>query len=232
MSTHLLVHFIHLRGLDLKAKTVHLKTSSWLWQLELNNISTKSIKKHSWTQICPPTICCIQAFLVNLSLKWPRNTALLWSSVSVGLPWLSESVFVSADEGGGVTGRCGLWFWVFSRPDLLHHHCCRGGVQPRLGWTLHVTAAERGGERAAGRPGEGRPDGEGAEGGAGGRRAMEEVSAHHQRDDRHQEWTVKPGLFLHLRRLWRVVQPKPQNFCCSHPKKNGHDCFLIHHLCG
>ncbi|GLD73018.1 T-box transcription factor TBX19, partial [Lates japonicus] len=61
---------------------------------------------------------------------------------------------------------------------------------PRGGRTLHVTAAERGGERAAGRQGEGRPDGEGAEGDAGGRRAVEEVSAHHQRDDRHQERTI------------------------------------------
>lgn len=69
-------------------------------------------------------------------------------------------------------------------------------MQPRLGRALHVAPAQRGGERAAGRPGEGGPDGEGAEGDAGGRRAVEEVSAHHQRDDRHQEWTVTTRQFV------------------------------------
>ena len=95
------------------------------------------------------------------------------------------------DEGGGVTGGRGVRFSDLSGPDRCGGSYRRGGgVQPRLGRAMHVSAAERGGERAAGRPREGRPDGEGAEGDAGGRRAVEEVRAHHQRDDRHQERTV------------------------------------------
>lgn len=107
------------------------------------------------------------------------------------------------DEGGGVTGGRGVWFRVLSRPDRSNQR--DDGVQPRLGRALHVPAAERGGERAAGRPGEGRPDGEGAEGDAGGRGAVEEVSAHHQRDDRHQERTVT-RTFSPLRQLPPVLQ--------------------------
>lgn len=91
------------------------------------------------------------------------------------------------DEGGGAAGGRRGWLRVPGR-------------------ALHVAAAERRGERAAGRPGEGRPDGARAEGDAGGRGAVEEVPAHHQRDDRHQERTVttfpgslrRPGLICLL----------------------------------
>lgn len=75
------------------------------------------------------------------------------------------------DEGGGAAGGRRGQLRVPSR-------------------ALHVTAAERRGERAAGRPGEGRPDGARAEGDVGGRGAVEEIPTHHQRDDRHQERTV------------------------------------------
>lgn len=88
------------------------------------------------------------------------------------------NVSLSPDEGGGATRGRGVWFCVPSRPGWSDR---RGeGLQLRFSRALHVPAAERGGERAAGRPREGRPDGEGAEGDAGGRGAVEEVSAHHQ----------------------------------------------------
>lgn len=95
-------------------------------------------------------------------------------------------MFECPDEGGGVTGGRGVQFGGASRPWFWWDD-----VRPRFCGALYVAAAQRRGERAAGRPREGRPHGEGAEGGAGGRRSVEEVPTHHQRDDRHQERTVE-----------------------------------------
>lgn len=111
------------------------------------------------------------------------------------------SIFGSQDEGGGLTGRWRVWLCIFGQPRPRR----LGGVRRGVRRTLHVSPAERRGERAAGRPREGRPDGEGAEGDPGGRRAVEEVPAHHQRDDRHQERTVT----LHRRTL------APRRTCCE-----------------